>query len=501
VYERLLKQSYIIESPLNAEFLHENLYKMSMPTRDGSWTISINGNSEVPTRLAEILLKQNLSFQHFEYGNFELLSTTFIWLFTCTDKKLRDISTTALIRIYMKEPSIILKDLKRFFDVNDPYVLERLLISLYGAILRINKVPQLVEIVDVIYTNIFLQDEVYPNVLIRDYARSIILFAVNKGVINLEKYEKINPPYSSSWYKKTYSLQEIDIKLKEMQQISGKGYCGFDSIIKSMTTEYGRGIGAYGDFGRYVFGREVYNWKDQFDDQDLSNIAIMRIIEYGYDEKVHGNYDKNLRYYNRHENLVERIGKKYQWIALYEILAKLKDNYPVNKEINEPWESSLRNIDPSLLDHPPEKNTRNLIKSYLPYKPNKIWAQNREEFKCLGNFIFIEYKGHRYISLAQLINQERDNGKNFIDRDEFFIKTKAVFLPLKDKENYIALKSMNKEDISVSWKNTYDIFAFEHYWHPAFSNMYYENEFENIKCEDSVWEYSWEANINSVSGE
>ncbi len=55
----------------------------------------------------------------------------------------------------MKEPSIILKDLKRFFDVNDPYVLERLLISLYGAILRINKVPQLVEIVDVIYTNIF----------------------------------------------------------------------------------------------------------------------------------------------------------------------------------------------------------------------------------------------------------------------------------------------------------------------------------------------------------
>ncbi|MCE0554146.1 hypothetical protein LQK80_18895 [Bacillus thuringiensis] len=74
-------------------------------------------------------------------------------------------------------------------------------------------------------------------------------------------------------------------------------------------------------------------------------------------------------------------------------------------------------------------------------------------------------------------------------------------MPLKDKENYIALKSMNKEDISVSWKNTYDIFAFEHYWHPAFSNMYYENEFENIKCEDSVWEYSWEANINSVSGE
>ncbi|WHX68767.1 ATP-binding protein [Peribacillus frigoritolerans] len=506
LYESLLKQSYIIESPLNAEFLNNNIYPLTMSIRDGSWTISINNNPEVPTRLVEIILKQNLSFQHFKHENFELLSLTIIWLFTSTDRKLRDTSTTALVKLYINEPSIILKNINKFIDVNDPYVLERLFASAYGAILRSNEVPQLEKIIDIIYAKIFDQDEVYPNVLIRDYARGIILFAANKGIIDLEEYKKINSPYSSNWYEKTYSLQEVDEKLKEMQQVTGGEFSGFHAIIRSMTTEYGRGTGAYGDFGRYVFGSALSNWRNQFDDQDLSNIATMRIIDYGYDEKKHGNYDRNLRYHNRHENLVERIGKKYQWIALYELLAKLTDNYRIKKEnykeYNGLWDPFLRNIDPSLLEFPTKANSQqNLIKSYLPYNPDKNWAQNKEEFNNLDEFIFIEYEGNNYISLAQMLLQKRENGKGFVDKDEFFIKSKAVFIPNNDKEKYIALKSQNKGDTSVSWANAYSVFAFEHYWHPSSSDMFYKNEFEDIDCEDAIWEYLWETNINPDSGE
>lgn len=564
VYENLLKQSYTIESPLNAEFLHGNIYPLAMSIRDGSWTISINNNPEVPTRLVEIILNQNLSFQHFKYENFELLSLTIIWLFTCTDRKLRDTSTAALVKLYMNEPSIILKDINRFIDINDPYVLERLFASAYGAILRTNEIPQLEKIIDVIYSKIFDQDEVYPNVLIRDYARGIILYAGSKGIIELEEYKKINPPYSSNWYEKTYTLKDVDEKLKEMQQVTGEQFCGFDRIIRSMTTEYGRGTGAYGDFGRYVFGSVLYDWRNQFNDQDLSNIATMRVIDYGYDEKIHGYYDRNSREYNRHENLVERIGKKYQWIALYELLAKVTDNYPIYKEVklytpeyqkykdlqnkkiysymdkilktqtgedielvseeneetlkeedhflgikkeyykkyNGPWNPFLRNIDPSLLKYPTiDNNKQSLIKSYLPYEPYKMWAQNKEEFNKLDKFIFIEYEGNKYISLAQLLVQSRDNGENFVDKDEFCIKAKAVFLSNSDKEKYIAVKSEKKGNLGVSWASAYSVFAFEHYWHPSFSDMFFENEFEDIDCEDAIWEYLWETNINPASGE
>ncbi|WP_258523270.1 ATP-binding protein [Rossellomorea marisflavi] len=560
VYEKLLKQSYIIESPLNVKYLHNNLYPMEMAARDGSWTISININSEVPQRLLDIILEQNLSFNQFKYENFELLSLSIIWLFTSTDRKLRDLSTIALVKLYMKEPSIILKNIRLFTEVNDPYVLERLYASVYGAVQRLDKVPQIDKIVDLIYSKIFDLEEVYPNVLIRDYARGIILCATNRGIVSPEDYNKINPPYSSNWYRKTYTLQEVDEKLKEMQKMGKKEFCGFNQIITSMTTEYGRGTGLYGDFGRYVFGSALYDWRNQLNDQDLSNIATMRIIEYGYDEKLHGYHDSNLGYYNRHENLVERIGKKYQWIAFYEMLAKLTDNYPVYKEIkvytpefikykelkdkrflqfiggfsenkfeedieleveevlkeedhileikkdyykkyNGPWDPFIRNIDPSLLEYPMKKKNFNLTMEYLPYKSNKIWAQSIDEFNTLNDFIFIEYDGHEYISLAQLLVHERENGKKFVDRDEFCIKSKAVFLPVTEKEKYIALKTEKKGDISVSWANAYSVFAFEHYWHPSFSDMFYKNEFENIESEDAVWEYLWETNINTITGE
>lgn len=563
VYEKLLKQTYIIESPLNAKFLHENINSLAMSIRDGSWTISINNNSEVSKQLVEIILDQNLIFRHFKYENFELLSISIIWLFTCTDRKLRDISTIALVKLYMIEPSIIHKNIDKFINVNDPYILERLLASSYGAILRTNEVPNLKGIIDSIYTKIFEQEEVYPNVLVRDYARGIILFAANKGIIDPEEYKNITPPYSSNWYEGKYTLQDVDEKLSEIQKIAKNKYCGFDRVVSSMTTEYGRGTGAYGDFGRYVFGSALYDWRNQFNDQDLSNIATMRIIEYGYNEELHGHYDSNLRYYNRHKTFIERIGKKYQWIALYELLAKLTDNYPIYKEkklytqeyqeymekrnervflhmdeflkslseenielvteeleeplkeeehlleikkeyykkYNGPWDPFLRNIDPSLLEYPTKKGNYNLVKNYLPYKSNKSWAQNKNEFNTLNEFIFIEYEGNKYVSLAQLLVQKRENGKKFVDRDEFCIKSKAVFLPNMNKQNYITLKTEKKRDISVSWANTYSIFAFEHYWHPSFKDMFYENEFENIKCEDAIWEYLWETNINPVSGE
>ncbi|MFB4472923.1 ATP-binding protein [Oceanobacillus caeni] len=561
VYENLLKQSYIIESPLNAKFLHDNNYSMPMSIRDGSWTLSINNNTEVPMRLLEIVLNQTLSFRHFKYENFELLSLSIIWLFTSTDRKLRDLSTIALVKLYMNEPSIILKNIKLFIDVNDPYVLERLFASAYGAILRTNDVPQLEKIIDIIYIKIFEQEEVYPNVLIRDYARGVILFAANKGTIDPKKYEKINPPYSSKWYEKTYTLEEVDNKLKEMQQIANNEFCGFHQIIRSMTTEYGRGTGAYGDFGRYVFGSALYDWRNQFNDQDLSNIATMRIIDYGYDEKIHGYYDRNLGYYSRHDNPIERIGKKYQWIALYEVLAKLTDNYPVYKErkiyttefqrykemqserdfqyfnkflqseedvelevdgieeplkeedhileikkeyykkYNGPWEPFLRNIDPSLLEYPKRNENSYLTKNYLPFSPNKKWAQSKEEFNNLNDFIFFEFEGNNYISLAQLLVQKREYGKKFVDRDEFCIKSKAVFLPKEDKEKYITLKSEKKGDLSVSWKNPYGVFAFESFWHPSYLDNSYENETEGFEYEDAVREYLWETNINPASGE
>ena len=116
-------------------------------------------------------------------------------------------------------------------------------------------------------------------------------------------------------------------------------------------------MGYYGDFGRYIFGYCVGHWKD-FDENLLSNLAVKWIFEkYGWTGKLFDEFDKKIGSGRARDNKYqERIGKKYQWIALYEILARLADNvsYYPNIFHGKPrvykgsFENSIRNIDPTL---------------------------------------------------------------------------------------------------------------------------------------------------------
>ena len=62
----------------------------------------------------------------------------------------------------------------------------------------------------------------------------------------------------------------------------------------------------------------------------IFNFAMHLIIhEYGYTEKQFGAYDMHVGrgYHDRHDTAKrERIGKKYQWIAMYNILARVSDH-------------------------------------------------------------------------------------------------------------------------------------------------------------------------------
>ena len=47
-----------------------------------------------------------------------------------------------------------------------------------------------------------------------------------------------------------------------------------------MLTEDAKELGMYGDFGRYYFGANISDWKQNFSsEQILSNIAIKRILQ------------------------------------------------------------------------------------------------------------------------------------------------------------------------------------------------------------------------------
>ena len=73
-----------------------------------------------------------------------------------------------------------------------------------------------------------------------------------------------------------------------------------------------------------------------------------RAHELGWSEALHHAFDRGIGT-GRNSHEVERIGKKYQWLATYELAARMEDNLTVLPGEAEDGPSRLRNIDPSML--------------------------------------------------------------------------------------------------------------------------------------------------------
>lgn len=106
------------------------------------------------------------------------------------------------------------------------------------------------------------------------------------------------------------------------------------------------------------YNYEVKQPQNKFNTGLAQRWIFTRVLDLGFDPKIHGSFDKVVsRNSNRREHKAERIGKKYQWIALHEFLAFVSDNYRQiiepwdddNKIYQGPWDPFVRDIDPSFL--------------------------------------------------------------------------------------------------------------------------------------------------------
>lgn len=73
-----------------------------------------------------------------------------------------------------------------------------------------------------------------------------------------------------------------------------------------------------------------------------------RAHQFGWSETLHHAFDRSIGT-GRNSHEVERIGKKYQWLATFELAARMEDNLAVLPREEETGPSRLRDIDPSML--------------------------------------------------------------------------------------------------------------------------------------------------------
>lgn len=480
----------------NSDFLHRHLMQFSMADRDEWWTQFIHnqypGYSDDISPIRRMIdwawtddKRENISDE-----SIRLMCQTMFWFLTSTNRTLRDSATKAIICLLEERISVLLQLIKTFDSVNDRYVLQRLYAIAYGCAVRTSDVKSLKELGDLVFATVFNTKSVIPDILLRDYARGIIEFAISKGHNFSFEINKIRPPFKSILPK---SYPTDDDIAKYEQKFKSKKFgdenWGINIIIHSMRTNVGGRM--YGDFGRYVFESAFDDWKD-VNQQQLSNLAVQWIIdEYGYNSRKHGEFDRRImsHNYDRHYVMQERIGKKYQWIAFYDLLARVSDNYTkYDNSYSEdagtlkyegPWDPYVRDIDPTItIKGNIEDNLGKFWWNPVEYNnwklPNKEWVFITDDLPNPLQIVNITDRENNEWLILQILdgwNEPADIGKdNWENPHKDLYYQIRSYVTHRNDYNKIIEWSRNK-DFMGRWmpesNDRYELFSREYYWAPG----------------------------------
>lgn len=342
-YRDLYGTWFVENHPLNFSFIDELITPMTISERDLSWSAFIMNEyrfghlSHFFNSFETKCLCHNYNAKRRNLGvNFLL------WLLTSNCHKLRNDATRLLFLFGNRFPEELDTLLNKAFRINDLYVIERILAVAYGSSLCMyggNAAQRniVVSIARKVYKTMFSKDSTYftSHWLINDYAIHIVKLAV-----------KISDDFS----------KEIDCsRVKITTPISKREIIEWDEV-----EDFGDPIRM--DFSNYTLGTLISDGSG-YSNPPLKKKArsylYKRVAELGWTENLFSKQDSIIGgldyHYNRHNDLkkIDRFGKKYSWIAYYELAGILDANGMLNSNYMY-YRYIWPDIDPTFPESPKE---------------------------------------------------------------------------------------------------------------------------------------------------
>lgn len=330
-------------SPVDAFSLHRVLASKRMPDRDAFWCGYLHENYERKgpvEKLIRAALGMDVSTVSEEVC--ERWATALLWFCAAADRRVRDHATKAVVRLTERQPALWARLIDRFASVDDEYVVERCLEAAYGVLLRTRNPDTERDVASSAFEAVFREPLRFQNAVIRDSARSILdLAACDSALPEGVRQEDYLPPYASEWPLQVPTEDEMKPYKEDRSLPKLYASCTFD------------------DFSRYSLSR-LSSYRHVLSEKDMGYWIFRHVLDIGYTAARFGDYDGYMLYKfgggRGRPGWAERIGKKYQWIALARLAARLADN--AQPEPNR-WDPELqgtpltymrgRTIDPSLL--------------------------------------------------------------------------------------------------------------------------------------------------------
>lgn len=459
----------VIEHPLNFLFLSDLLLSMSVSFRDIYWTEKCR-DSYFPeldgNYYGYISHIEKVNKEHREVsGRVHIAARKLMWMLTVTNRDMRDHATRALYYYGRRFPKEFTDLVSYSLAINDPYVWERTIGAMYGVILaEHNSVDgkfseqHLKPIAQMLYTLIFSEDAPHSTThyLARSYAAMSIEVALKyyPNFLTESEQNNIRAPY------KTGGIRDWG----EFDYEKQKG--NFTDPI-------------YMDFSNYTIGQIVDDGKNYNDPDSKKRVRrqiYWRIFQLGWDGLIFKEMDSRIQrmeHSSRGQRAkTERYGKKYSWIAFYE-LAGLRDDAGLLENEYGDFRIINPDIDLSFPEDVKENKTPFVETDYLGDRNLSLmeWYRNGggADVSEYLNVSGLNGEDGQWVCMDGFICQEDKN----IQREKF-IFIRALIVKNKDLEK--VLSRLEKQDFRGRWlpekRENHECFAGEMY---LFDGAVYDN--------------------------
>lgn len=299
--------------PYHARRLYDFLARYPMPDRDLRWSEYLRRRYASPTIHRLLTWAEKLNAANMTQQSATELVVLLSLVLTTVVRSDRDLVTKVLVLIGERFPEVLFTHVVTSLGFKDPYVPERMLATAYGTTLSLVDSeaaptfrPLLGDLAKTLYRKMFVPGAPYAthHTLMRDYALGIIQMAQRTNCIALPKTASRNlaPPFPN-----TPSIFASD----------GTP----DSAVKEAI-----GHAIQMDFGNYTMGRLIPN-RANYDDKKPDYVKVRakierRMFDLGYRAERFKEADSEIgnRSWNaRDHEKVDRYGKKYSWIAFFEM--------------------------------------------------------------------------------------------------------------------------------------------------------------------------------------
>ncbi|MFD0690930.1 hypothetical protein [Actinomadura fibrosa] len=399
--------------PLNADCLHAFLTGLNMAARDSflpGWFHITHDTSGAVDRLIRWAREKPLD--HVGEQTTRLWVTALLWATSASDRRVREPVTIAAARLLTRHPSQAAGLLDRFTVVDDEWVIERACEAPYAALLVSGTQDDWEAAAEVVWKNVFsVPSEVTPNAAVRDAARSILEAANDRGAlpagVNVDQFR---PPYTSDW-PLTWPTDE---------DIASYDTSNYPKLVHSATGD---------DFFIYQLSPELRD-RPGIDLASAARWVVTEVIRLGYQPHLHASFDSyvlgEFGFGRSKPAWIERIGKKYQWIALNRLIGIVSDHAPKTPDrwdppapaVPGPHTDISRQVDPTVVEFSPNPTPRSWVPAYnwasTVAKTDAEWVADDTDLPDIAVNEAV-FEGHPHIVLAGTYNW--NNGSDTTKRN------------------------------------------------------------------------------------